>query len=168
MAFQFSLMAFRFPRNPRKPIYGGKYTKDHYLSFVFLATCSPSFVIPATMSTSPQQEVALAVAVVRLVGMSVGWQGQWPWRGWWLCSLQLVAWLLHTVGIVQICLGINFFRYKFYLACPDMPNRIYSIRTYSRFILYLFVYKFRYKPFIAILVATRYFLYSDIIILSKL
>ncbi len=42
-----------FPRNPRKSIYGKKYTKDHYLSFVFFATCSPacspSFVIPATI-----------------------------------------------------------------------------------------------------------------------
>ncbi len=36
-----------FPRNPRKSIYGEKYTKDSYLSFVFFATCSPSFVIPA-------------------------------------------------------------------------------------------------------------------------
>jgi hypothetical protein len=27
--------------------YGGKYTKDHYLSFVFPATCSPCYVIPA-------------------------------------------------------------------------------------------------------------------------
>ncbi len=53
-AFQFSLTAFRFPRNPRKSIYGGKYMKDHYSSFVFLATHSPSFIIPATMSTSPQ------------------------------------------------------------------------------------------------------------------
>ncbi len=53
-AFQFSLMAFCFPRNPRKSIYGGKYIKDHYSSFVFPTTCSPSFVIPATMSTSPQ------------------------------------------------------------------------------------------------------------------
>jgi hypothetical protein len=40
MAFQFFSMAFRLPRNPRKSIYGGKYTKDHYLSFVFPATCS--------------------------------------------------------------------------------------------------------------------------------
>ena len=53
-AFRFSLTAFHFPQNPRKSIYGGKYTKDHYTSFVFPATCSPSFVIPATMSTSPQ------------------------------------------------------------------------------------------------------------------
>jgi hypothetical protein len=45
-------MAFLFPRNPRKSIYGGKYTKDHhYSSFVFPATCSPSFVI-ATRSPS--------------------------------------------------------------------------------------------------------------------
>jgi hypothetical protein len=53
-AFQFSSTAFRYPRNPRKSIYGGKYTKDHYLSFVFPATCSLSFVIPATLSTPPQ------------------------------------------------------------------------------------------------------------------
>ncbi len=53
MAFQFSSTAFHFLRNPRKSIYGEKYTKDHYLSFVFFATCSPtrapSFVIPATI-----------------------------------------------------------------------------------------------------------------------
>jgi hypothetical protein len=47
LAFQFSSTVFRFPRNPRKSIYGGKYTKDRYLSFVFPATCSPIFVIPA-------------------------------------------------------------------------------------------------------------------------
>ncbi len=35
MAFRFSSTAFHFPRNPRKSIYGGKYTKDHYPSFVF-------------------------------------------------------------------------------------------------------------------------------------
>jgi hypothetical protein len=46
-AFRFSSMAFHFPRNPRKSIYGEKYTKDCYSSFVFFATCSPSFVIPA-------------------------------------------------------------------------------------------------------------------------
>ncbi len=45
-AFQFSSMAFCFLRNPRKSIYGKKYTKDCYLSFIFFATCSPSFVIP--------------------------------------------------------------------------------------------------------------------------
>jgi hypothetical protein len=28
--FLLSSMAFRFPRNPRKSIYGGKYTNDHY------------------------------------------------------------------------------------------------------------------------------------------
>ncbi len=52
-AFQFSSTAFHFPRNPRKSIYGGKYPKDCYSSFVFPATRSPSFVIPTTMSTSP-------------------------------------------------------------------------------------------------------------------
>jgi hypothetical protein len=46
-AFRFSSTAFHFPRNPRKSIYGEKYTKDCYLSFVFFATCSPSFVVPA-------------------------------------------------------------------------------------------------------------------------
>jgi hypothetical protein len=44
-AFQFSSTAFLFPRNPRKSIYDGKYTKDHHLSFVFPATRSKSFVI---------------------------------------------------------------------------------------------------------------------------
>ena len=44
-AFQFSSTAFCFPRNPRKSIYSKKYTKDRYSSFVFFATCSPSFVI---------------------------------------------------------------------------------------------------------------------------
>ncbi len=47
IAFQFSSMAFHFPRNPRKSIYGKKYTKDCYPSFVIFTTCSPSFVIPA-------------------------------------------------------------------------------------------------------------------------
>jgi hypothetical protein len=58
MAFQFSSTAFRFfstallfPRNPRKSIYGGKYTKDHHSSFIFPTTCSPSFII-ATCSPS--------------------------------------------------------------------------------------------------------------------
>ncbi len=46
-AFRFSSMAFRFPRNPRKSIYGKKYAKDCYSSFVFFATCSPSFMITA-------------------------------------------------------------------------------------------------------------------------
>jgi hypothetical protein len=49
-AFQFSSTAFCFSRNPRKSIFGGKYMKDHYLSFVFPATRSPSFVIPANYS----------------------------------------------------------------------------------------------------------------------
>jgi hypothetical protein len=53
-------MAFHFPRNPRKSIYGEKYTKDHYLSFVFFATrsptCSPSFIIPATIPNMGIQE----------------------------------------------------------------------------------------------------------------
>ncbi len=34
-AFRFSSTAFHFPRNPGKSIYGGKYTKDRYRSFVF-------------------------------------------------------------------------------------------------------------------------------------
>ncbi len=67
----------------------------------------------------------------------------------------LAAWCLHTVGIVEICLGINLFWYKFYSACLDMPNRIHSIRIYSEFILCLFWYKSGYKPFIPILVVTQ-------------
>ena len=46
-AFRFSSTAFRFPRNPRKSTFGKKYTKFRYSSFVFFATCSLSFVIPA-------------------------------------------------------------------------------------------------------------------------
>ena len=46
-AFQFSSTAFHFPINPRKSIHDKKYTKDCYSSFVFFATRSPSFVIPA-------------------------------------------------------------------------------------------------------------------------
>ncbi len=40
-AFRFSLTAFHFPRNPRKFIYGGKYTKDCYLSFVIPCHFTP-------------------------------------------------------------------------------------------------------------------------------
>ena len=47
MTFQFSSTAFHFPRNRRKSIYGEKYTKNRYSSFVFFATCSPSFMITA-------------------------------------------------------------------------------------------------------------------------
>ncbi len=35
-AFLFPSTAFHFPRNPKTSIYGEKYMKDHYLSFVFL------------------------------------------------------------------------------------------------------------------------------------
>jgi hypothetical protein len=34
-AFRFSSTAFHFPRNPGKSIYGSKYMKDRYRSFVF-------------------------------------------------------------------------------------------------------------------------------------
>ncbi len=44
----------------------------------------------------------VTVVVARLVGRLVGWRGLW--RGW---GLWLVAWRLHTVGIVQTCFGIN-------------------------------------------------------------
>ncbi len=50
--------------------------------------------------------------------------------GGYLCSLPLVAWCLHTVGIAQIRLGINLFQSKFYSGCPDTPHKFY-------FILYL-------------------------------
>ncbi len=53
MDFWFSSRAFRFPRNPRKSIYGGKYTKDHYLSFVFPATHSQASKFPLTNCHSP-------------------------------------------------------------------------------------------------------------------
>jgi hypothetical protein len=71
------------------------------------------------------------------------------------CSLRLVAWQLHTLGIIQICLGINSFWSKFYLACPDMRNRIYSICNYSRFILCLFWSKSGSKSFRPILAVTQ-------------
>ncbi len=61
--------------------------------------------------------VAVAVAVATSVGRLVGWQGQW--RGW--------AWRLHTVGIAQIHLGINLFRSKFYLGCPDTPHKFFIL-----------------------------------------
>ncbi len=59
-------MAFRFPRNPRKSIYGKKYTKDCYLSFVFFATRSPSFMI------TNKQHLCDYPAVARLVARLVG------------------------------------------------------------------------------------------------
>ncbi len=46
-AFQFFSLAFRFPRNPRKSIYSGKYTKDHYLSFIF----PPLHLLPELCNT---------------------------------------------------------------------------------------------------------------------
>jgi hypothetical protein len=59
--FPKSSIAFCFPRNPRKSIYGEKYTKDHYLSFVFFATRSPthapSFVIPATIPNNDDEDI---------------------------------------------------------------------------------------------------------------
>ena len=46
--YSFPIFLNSFPLSKKsKKIYGGKCTKDHYLSFVFPATCSPSFVIPA-------------------------------------------------------------------------------------------------------------------------
>jgi hypothetical protein len=80
----------------------------------------------AAMTTA----VVVAVAVATLVGRSVGWQGQW--RGWWLYSLLLVAWHLHTVGIAQICLGINLFWSKFYSGCLDTPHKFYFISYLDR------------------------------------
>jgi hypothetical protein len=71
------------------------------------------------------------------------------------CSSPLIAWCLHAIGIIQICLGINLFWPKFYLALPDMPNRIYSIHICSRFILCLFWSKSESKPFRPISVVTH-------------
>ncbi len=83
-----------------------------------------------------------------MVGGEVGSKGG-------CCSSMLIAWRLHTIGIIQICLGINLFWSKFYLAYPDMLNRIYSISIYSRFILCLFGSKSGSKPFRPILVVTQ-------------
>jgi hypothetical protein len=69
-AFQFSSMAFHFSKNPRKSIYGEKYTKDHYLSFAFFATCSPtcapSFVIPTTIPNTIVLFVACHLVAVAI------------------------------------------------------------------------------------------------------
>ncbi len=46
-SFQIFLNGFPLSEKSEKSIYGKKYTKDCYSSFVFFATCSPSFVIPA-------------------------------------------------------------------------------------------------------------------------
>jgi hypothetical protein len=59
--FRFSSTAFRFPRNPRKSIYGEKYTKFRYSSFVFFATRSPSFVIPAKQYLRLTQQMLLNI-----------------------------------------------------------------------------------------------------------
>jgi hypothetical protein len=64
--FPKSSTAFRFPRNPRKSIYGKKCTKDHYLSFAFFAirspTCAPSFII---LTTIPNSKTTAIIAVMR-------------------------------------------------------------------------------------------------------
>jgi hypothetical protein len=44
--FPIFLNGFPLSEKSEKSIYGEKYTKDCYSSFVFFATCSPSFVIP--------------------------------------------------------------------------------------------------------------------------
>jgi hypothetical protein len=71
MAFQFSSTAFNFLRNPRKSIYVEKYTKDHYLSFVFFATCSPSFVIPAKQYLCLTQHFEAKDIVMQSAAMSI-------------------------------------------------------------------------------------------------
>jgi hypothetical protein len=69
-AFQISPTAFHFPRNPRKSIYGKKYTKDRYLSFVFFATRSPSFVI-----TDKQYlpDYPTTMMIIFAAGKRLGW-----------------------------------------------------------------------------------------------
>jgi hypothetical protein len=68
MAFQFSSTAFHFPRNWRKSIYGKKYTKDRYSSFVFFATWSPSFVVPAKQYLClTQQRMLMTSYVIRKI-----------------------------------------------------------------------------------------------------
>jgi hypothetical protein len=70
-------------------------------------------------------------------------------------SWALVVWHIHTVGIIKICFRISYSGLNSYTACPDMPNRIYSICTYSSFILCLFWSKFGSKPFRPILAVTH-------------
>jgi hypothetical protein len=70
-AFQFSSTAFHFPINPRKSICGKKYTKDHYLSFVFFATRSPSFVIPAKQYLHLTQHFEATDIVMQSAAMSI-------------------------------------------------------------------------------------------------
>jgi hypothetical protein len=89
----------------------------------------------------------LAAAMVMLVGC---------------CSLPLVAWHLYILGIISICLGINLFWSKFYSGCPDTPNRIYSIRIYSRFIPILFLSKFGYKLLRTFLAVTQYLFIGEV------
>ncbi len=79
-AFQFSSTAFRFPRNPRKSIYGEKYMKDRYSSFIFFATRSPSFVIPAIQYlrltkqwTAYQYAQTLCICLIWMWGSSLSW-----------------------------------------------------------------------------------------------
>jgi hypothetical protein len=92
MAFRFSSTAFHFPRNPGKSIYGGKYTKDRYLSFIFqpklgysaikiiggkntkdrypsFVFSAPSFVILATNRHSPH-----SLASVKDMYVEMGFQ----------------------------------------------------------------------------------------------
>ncbi len=45
-SFLIFLNGFPLSKKPRKSIYGKKYMKDCYSSFVFFTPCSPSFVIP--------------------------------------------------------------------------------------------------------------------------
>jgi hypothetical protein len=68
-AFRFSSTAFHFPRNPRKSIYGEKYTKDCYSSFVFFATRSPSFVIPAKQYLCLTQQQLLPAIILFIASL---------------------------------------------------------------------------------------------------
>ena len=94
-AFRFSSTAFHFPRNPRKSIYGEKYTKDCYSSFVFFATRSPSFVIPAKQYLHLTQQKARSLVTKMLTRNVVR---SWFIGRWSLWSFGGVELLKHFIN----------------------------------------------------------------------
>ncbi len=107
------------------------------------ATMARTTTMKAATVTAVAATFLPAAAMVMLVGC---------------CSLPLVAWHLHTLGIIPICLGMNLFWSKFYSGCQcqDTPNRIHSNHIYSRFIPGLFWCKFGCKLFRTFLAVTHY------------
>ncbi len=107
MAFQFSSTAYCFLRNPRKSIYGKKYMKDHYLSFVFFATrsptCAASFVIPATIPNNVQNQHLPRCAIIHLQYLMY-----YLLRLWFSWRFEKVYWVLMPSYIFSSCTA--FFR----------------------------------------------------------